>query len=164
MRTRREAISVAIVTLMAAWRGTAQAQVSITAAAATMCPTGSLRAALISSNPVLVTRRADGTLGGVSVAVARALAAHLGVPIELRPYDNPVRYNESLSTDDWDIGLAARDPGRADHLAFSTTFMEVDNGYVARSGAEPTNADEVDRPGVRIAVAQEAHHIPFCCV
>src|SRR5262245_48572101 len=125
-----------------------------TSAAATLSVTGKLRAALITSNPVLVTRRPDGTLGGVSVSIARALATHLGVPLELKPYDNPARYNESLATDDWDVGLAARDPSRAEHLAFSATFMEVDNGYVARSGAMPTNADEVDRPGVKIAVAQ----------
>jgi polar amino acid transport system substrate-binding protein len=125
-----------------------------TTAAATLSLTGKLRAALIASNPVLVTRHPDGTLGGVSVAVARALATHLGVPIEFKPYDNPARYNDSLATDDWDIGLAARDPSRAEHLAFSVTFMEVDNGYVARSGAAPTNAEEVDRPGVKIAVAQ----------
>jgi hypothetical protein len=56
-------------------------------------------------HPVLVTRRADGTFGGVSVAVARALATHLGVPIDLKPYDNPARYNESLATDDWVSGL-----------------------------------------------------------
>jgi polar amino acid transport system substrate-binding protein len=93
-------------------------------------------------------------LGGVSVSIARALASYLGIAIELKPYDNPARYNESLTTDDWDIGLAARDPARADHLAFSTTFMEVDNGYVARPGAAPTNAEEVDRVGVKIAVAQ----------
>src|SRR4029077_10950477 len=109
---------------------------------------------LIVSNPVLVTRRSDGTLGGVSVTVASALGAYLRVPIELKPYDNPARYNESLATDDWDVGLAARDPSRADHLAFSATFMEVDNGYVARSGAMPTNAEEVDQRGVKIAVAQ----------
>ena len=30
--------------------------------------------------------------------------------------------------------------------------MEVDNGYVARPGAVPTNAEEVDRLGVKIAV------------
>jgi polar amino acid transport system substrate-binding protein len=123
-------------------------------AAATLCPSGKLRAALIASNPVLVTRRPDGTLDGVSAVVARTLAAHLGVPIELKSYDNPARYNESLAADDWDIGLAARDPARADALAFSATFMEVDNGYVARPGAAATNADEVDRPGVKIAVAQ----------
>src|SRR5262249_28019973 len=125
-----------------------------TPAAATLSPTGKLRAALIASNPVLVTRRPDGTPAGVSVAIAQALAAHLGVPVELKPYDNPARYNESLATDDSDVGLAARDPARADHLAFSETFMEVDNGYVARPGAAPTNAEEVDRPGVKIAVAQ----------
>jgi polar amino acid transport system substrate-binding protein len=122
--------------------------------AAVLCPTGKLRAALIRSNPVLVTSRADGTLGGVSVVIATALADQLGVPAELKPYDNPVRYNESLESDDWDIGLAARDPLRADHLAFSSTFMEVDNGYVARPGAAPTSAEDVDRPGIKIAVAQ----------
>jgi polar amino acid transport system substrate-binding protein len=110
---------------------------------------------LIASNPVLVTRLPDGTLGGVSVIVARALAAHLGLPVELKSYDNPLHYNESLATDEWDVGLAARDPSRGEHLAFSETFMEVDNGYVARpGGATPTTADEVDRPGVKIAVAQ----------
>ncbi|MBK3663491.1 transporter substrate-binding domain-containing protein [Bradyrhizobium diazoefficiens] len=116
--------------------------------------TGKLRAALIASNPVLVTLRPDGTLDGVSVAVARALGAYLGFSVELKPYDNPARYNESLAGDDWDIGIAARDPARADHLAFSETFMEVDNGYVARPGTALTNAEGVDQPGVKIAVAQ----------
>jgi len=51
-------------------------------------------------------------------------------------------------------GVAARDPTRADRLTFRATFMEVDNGYVARPGAAPSNAEEVDRPGVKIAVAQ----------
>lgn len=153
MWTRREAVVVTFTALATSWT---QARVwgQTTAPASTLYPTGKLRVALIASNPVLVTRGSDGTLGGVSVAVARAFAAHLGVPIELKPYDNPARYNESLATDDWDIGLAARDPSRAEHLAFSVTFMEVDNGYVARSGATPTSAEEVDRPGVKIAVAQ----------
>ena len=153
MWTRREALAATITAFAtASTERSAWAQASSTASA--LAPTGTLRAALIASNPVLVSRRPDGALGGVSVAVARALAAHLGVPIELKPYDNPARYNESLATDDWDIGLAARDPSRAEHLAFSMTFMEVDNGYVARPGAAPTNAEEVDRPGVKIAVAQ----------
>jgi polar amino acid transport system substrate-binding protein len=119
-----------------------------------LAPTGKLRAAVIATNPVLITRRPDGALGGVSVAIAQEHAAQLAVPIDLRPYENPSQYNESLATDDWDIGLAARDPSRAEHLTFSTTFMEVDNGYVARAGAAPTSADDVDRAGVKIAVAK----------
>src|SRR3954453_4797416 len=130
------------------------ARAQATSAPATLSPTGKLRVALIASNPVLVTRSADGSLGGVSVSIARRLAARLGVPVELKPYDNPARYNESLASDDWDIGLAARDPSRAEYLAFSVTFMEVDNGYVARAGATPSTAEEVDRAGVKIAVAQ----------
>src|SRR5262245_64971931 len=113
MWTRREVGVIAIAASATSWRH-ASAQAQATSAAAALCPTGKLRAALIASNPVLVTRRPDGTLGGVSVAVARALAAHLGVPVELKPYDNPARYNESLATDDWDIGLAARDPSRSE--------------------------------------------------
>ena len=128
----------------------------------TLCPTGKLRAALIASNPVLVTRGTNGSLGGVSVTIARMLAARLGVPIELTPYDNPARYNESLATDDWDIGLAARDPTRAEHLAFSVTFMEVENGYVARAEAAPTTAEEVDRAGVKIAVGRGVRRITCC--
>src|SRR5262245_54576130 len=154
MWTRREVVMAAITTLVTTWMHTRASRAQTTSPGATLYPTGKLRAALIAYNPVLVARRADCSLGGVSVAVARAFAAHLGVPIELKPYDNPARYNESLATDDWDIGLAARDPSRAEHLAFSATFMEVDNGYVARPGAAPTNAEEVDRVGVRIAVAQ----------
>lgn len=153
MWTRREAFAGAITALAAAWTH-ARAQGQSPSANTALAPTGKLRAALISSNPVLVTRRSDKSFGGVSVAVADALAAHLGVPVELKPYDNPARYNESLATDDWDIGLAARDPSRAEHLGFSATFMEVDNGYVARLGAAPTTAEEVDRTGVKIAVAQ----------
>ena len=163
MWTRRQTVAFAITALATGWtRAGAHAQGPSTNSV--LLPTGKLRAALIASNPVLVTRRADGTFGGVSVVVARALATHLGVPVDLKPYDNPARYNESLATDDWDIGLAARDPSRAEHLAFSATFLEVDNGYVARPGAAPTNAEEVDRPGVKIAVAQGAHPIPYCVV
>src|SRR5262249_3315330 len=102
MWTRRDVVAIACTTFAAPWKPTG-AQAQTTSAAATLCPMGKLRAALIASNPVLVIRRPDGTLGGVSVAVAHALAVHLGVPIELKPYDNPVRYNESLATDDWDV-------------------------------------------------------------
>src|SRR3954471_19636631 len=135
----------------ATWNGQAHAQND---AATRLAPKGELRAALIASNPVLVTRGADGQLGGVSVELARALAAKLGIPVRLMPYENPARYNESLGKDEWDIGLAARDPARGEHLAFSEVFMEVDNGYVARPGLPLTSADEVDRPGIRVGVAQ----------
>jgi polar amino acid transport system substrate-binding protein len=133
------------------WHSAARAQ---TDAAARIAPRGEIRAALIASNPVLVDHSTTGELGGVSVELARAFAAKLGVPILLVPYDNPARYNESLGNGEWDIGLAARDPSRAEHLVFSDVFMEVDNGCVARPGLPFKTADEVDRTGIKVAVAQ----------
>src|SRR5215208_4221218 len=133
------------------WSGQAHAQND---AAKQLAPKAELRAGLIVSNPVLVTRGADGQLGGVSVELARALAAKLGVPVRLVPYENPARYNESLTKDEWDVGLAARDPSRAEHLAFSEVFMEVDNGYVGRPGLALKAANEVDRAGIKVAVGQ----------
>jgi polar amino acid transport system substrate-binding protein len=129
----------------------AHAQSSLTTL---LAPNGELRAALIASNPVLVTRGTDGQLGGVSVELARSLAARIGVPVRLIPFENPARYNESLGKDEWDVGLAARDPSRGEHLAFSDVFMEVDNGYVARPGLSLRSAEEVDRTGIKVAVAQ----------
>jgi membrane-bound lytic murein transglycosylase MltF len=86
----------------AAWPLRARAQSD---AATKLAPKGELRAALIASNPVLVTRGADGQMGGVSVELARAFATKLGISIRLMPYENPARYNESLGKDEWDNGL-----------------------------------------------------------
>ncbi len=147
----RLGLSVSIALFWAAWSGQADAQSD---AAKVLAPKSELRAGLIASNPVLVTRGSDGSLGGVSVELARALAATLGVPARLIPYDNPARYNESLGNDEWDVGLAARDPSRAEYLAFSDAFMEVDAGYVARPGMALKAADEVDRVGIKVGVAQ----------
>jgi ABC-type amino acid transport substrate-binding protein len=55
--------------------------------ASQLASNGELRAALIASNPVLVTPGADGQLGGVSVELARALASKLNVPVRLILYD-----------------------------------------------------------------------------
>src|SRR3954466_14319179 len=120
-------LSALIFLVCCAWMQQASSQSD---AVAQLAPNGELRAALIVSNPVLVTRTPDGQLGGVSVELAGALAAKLGVPVHLVPYENPARYTESLGKDEWDIGLAARDPSRAEFLVFSDVFMEVDNGYV----------------------------------
>lgn len=117
-------------------------------------PARPLRVAIILSNPVLVTRGPDGVAGGLSVGLARALAERLGRALELVGYENPARYNASLGQGAWDVGLAARDPARGEHLAFSVPFLEVDNGYVAVAGSALRHAEEVDRPGIRVAVAE----------
>ena len=139
----------------ALWNGQAHAQ---TDAAAPLLSKGELRAALIASNPVLVTRGADGQLGGVSVELARALAATLGVPVRLMPYENPARYNESLGKNEWDVGLAARDPSRAEYLAFSDVFMEDPVRQSLASFVKSNDPSEARQATQKRRVSRELMH------
>ena len=123
-------------------------------AAPRLAPKGELRTAVIVSNPVLVTRNQDGQLSGVAVDLASAFAAKLGVPVRMVPYENTIRYNQSLGKDEWDIALAPRDLSRTGQLAFSDALLDIDNSYVVRPGLLLRTPDEVDRAGIRIAVPQ----------
>jgi polar amino acid transport system substrate-binding protein len=121
---------------------------------ARIAPTGELRAALVTANPVLATRTPEGELAGVSVDLAKALAAKLGLPARLVPYENIVRYNQSIGKAEWDVGFAPRDLSRTGQLAFTDSFMEVDHSYLARPGSMLNTLDDVDQPRIRVAVAQ----------
>jgi polar amino acid transport system substrate-binding protein len=122
--------------------------------AAALTPKGELRVGLSLSNPALVSRDPQGQFQGVGIELANALAEKLGVKASFVPYDNQTRYNLSIGKDEWDIALGPRDLSRTDQLAFSTPFMEADNGYVARAGMSLTTAQDVDRAGIKVAVAQ----------
>ena len=123
-------------------------------AGASVAPKGELRVAVITSMPALVTRSLEGQLTGVTVDLANAFATRLGLPVRMVPYENIVHYNQSIGRNEWDVGFAPRDLSRTGQLAFSDPFMEVDNSYVARSGITLSTPDEVDRPGIKVAVAQ----------
>lgn len=123
-------------------------------AAATLAPTGELRVAIQVWNPVLTTRSLDGKFSGVSVDLADAFAAKLGVPVKFVTYENQVHYNRGAATNEWDIGLTARDLSQSGTVAFSNTVMEVDNGYVARAGLSLTSVSDVDRSGIKVAVTE----------
>jgi polar amino acid transport system substrate-binding protein len=122
--------------------------------ASLLAPKGKLRVALVASNPALVSRDSSGELSGVAVDLAKALADNLGAVSQLIPYDNPTRFNLSLGKDEWDIAFTPRDLSRTSQLAFSNAFMEADNGYVARAGLSASMAQDVDRAGIKVAVAQ----------
>lgn len=119
-----------------------------------VAPKGELRVALQAFNSILANRTSEGELSGVSVDVANSLGKKLGLPVKLVPYDSIVRYNQSIGKDEWDVAFSPRDLSRTSQLAFSEPFMEVDNSFVVRPGSPLRTPDEVDRPGVRVAVTQ----------
>ena len=119
-----------------------------------LVPKGELRVAVVMSNAALIKRDVNGQLEGVAVDIANALAATLGVPSRVVPYENVTRYNMSLGKDEWDISIGPRDLSRTSQVGFSDVFMEADNSYVAKSGVSLRSAQDVDRPGIKVAVAQ----------
>ena len=127
------------------------------AAVAALAPTGVLRAAINLSNFLLVTgREDDGTPRGVSPDLARQLARHLGVRVELRSYRSPGDLADDAAADAWDIGNIGAEPARAETIAFTAAYCEIECTYLVPPGSPITSVDEVDRPGVRVASAPRA--------
>jgi polar amino acid transport system substrate-binding protein len=122
---------------------------------AQLAPTGVLRAAINMSNFLLVTGRGpEGEPEGVSPGMARAIAERLGVPVRYMPFPRPGELADAVAS--WDIGLIGAEPQRAETIAFTPAYAEIEATYLVR-GESPIQAlSEVDRPGVRIAVTARA--------
>jgi polar amino acid transport system substrate-binding protein len=117
-----------------------------------MAPNGVLRVGLLLTNPVLVTRKPDGTLAGISVDLGRLTAEKLKARYQEVVYETTETFSKSFGSGEWDIAIGPKTPIAEKTADLSPAFMLVDNIYVAAPGREFSNANEVDRPGVRIAV------------
>ncbi|HYD05204.1 MAG TPA: transporter substrate-binding domain-containing protein [Reyranella sp.] len=123
-------------------------------ARAELAPTGVLRAGINLSNFLLVTgRSANGDPEGVAPDVATAIAKSLGVPVKLVPYKTPGELGDAVGTDAWDIGLIGAEPQRAEKIAFTAAYVEIEATYMVPPGSAIKSIGEVDRKGVRISVS-----------
>ncbi len=121
---------------------------------AELCPTGVLRAGINLSNFLLVTgRSAAGDPEGVAPDMAAAIAAALGVPVKYVPFKTPGELGDQAGKNVWDIGLIGAEPQRAEKIAFTAAYVEIEATYMVPPGSGITSIGEVDRKGVRIAVS-----------
>jgi len=122
-----------------------------------LAPTGVLRAGINLSNFLLVSARGpDGAPQGVAPDMARAVAERLGVPVRYVPYPRPGELADDAGKDAWDIGLIGAEPQRAAEIAFTPAYAEIEATYLVLPDSPITAIGQVDRPGVRIAVAARA--------
>jgi polar amino acid transport system substrate-binding protein len=120
---------------------------------AELAPTGTLRAGINMSNFLLVSGKSpSGDPAGVAPDMARAIADRLGVPVSYHPFPRPGLLADAAEDDIWDIGLIGAEPARAEKIAFSAAYAEIASTYLVPAGSPITSIEEVDRPGVRIAV------------
>jgi polar amino acid transport system substrate-binding protein len=119
-----------------------------------LAPTGTLRAGINLGNFLLVTGKSpSGDPEGVAPDMARAIAGRLGVKLKLVPFKTPGELADAAGSDVWDIGLIGAEPARAERIAFSAAYVEIEATYLVPAGSALRTIAEVDRPGIRIAVS-----------
>src|SRR5271154_6123285 len=105
-------------------------------AAAELAPTGVLRAAINLGNFLLVTGRgANGEPQGVAPDMAAEIAARLGVGVEYVPFARPGALADAADDGVWDIGLIGAEPARAEKIAFTTAYAEIEATYLVAAGS-----------------------------
>ncbi len=122
-----------------------------------LAPTGVLRAGINMSNFLLVTgKTAAGDPAGVAPDMAAEIARRLEVPVAYVKFDRPSHLADAAGTNVWDIGLIGAEPQRAEKIAFTPAYCEIEATYLVPDGSPIASLAEVDRPGVRITVRRGA--------
>jgi polar amino acid transport system substrate-binding protein len=120
---------------------------------AELAPTGKLRTAINFGNIVLAQKDpASGEPRGVSAELAREVAKRLGVPIEFITFDAAGKVFDALGK--WDIAFLAIDPVRAAGIDFTAPYVIIEGAYVVPADSPLKTVEDVDREGVRVAVAR----------
>jgi polar amino acid transport system substrate-binding protein len=118
-----------------------------------LAPTGVLRAGINLSNFLLVTgKSAAGDPEGVAPDMAREIARRLGVPVTYVPFKTPGELADAAGRGVWDVGLIGAEPQRAETIAFTAAYVEIEATYLVPAGSPLRAIADVDAAGVRIAV------------
>ncbi|MEO5695157.1 MAG: transporter substrate-binding domain-containing protein [Usitatibacter sp.] len=120
---------------------------------AEFAPSGTLIAGVNLGNPVIAQADpAGGAPRGVGPSLARELARRLGVPIKYVTYDTAGKMSDAVKAGAWDVAMLAVDPARANDIAFSAPYVQIEGTYLVRADSSFRKIEDFDKPGVRIAV------------
>ncbi len=139
-------IQTAIIVLMTGSMSTAQS---------TVAPTGTLRAAYLSSNPAHVTPDpATGALRGPAVDLTRELGRRLGVQFAANGMASPQSVIDAVQGGQADIGFVAYNPERAGPVEFSQPYTLVQQTFLVRSNSTIQSVTQVDRANQKLGAGR----------
>ncbi len=122
-----------------------------------LAPSGKLRVGLNHGNFLLVTQGSSATdPRGVAPDVARELGRKVGVPVEFIKFDTAGKLGDGVKSGAWDVAFLGAEPQRAAEIAFTAAYLEIPSTYLVPAGSTIRSVAEVDREGVRIAVAEQS--------
>ena len=118
-----------------------------------LAPSGTLRVGINYGNFLLVN---PDRASGIAVDLGRELGRRLGVPVELVTFPTAGKLADAMKTDAWDVAFLGAEPQRANEIAFTAAYLEIPATYLVPAGSPIRRIAEVDREGVRIAVASKS--------
>lgn len=132
------------------------------AARSDLAPTGKLRVGINQGNFLVVTKDpASGELRGIAVDLARELGRRACLPVEFIAYASAGKMAEAVKTGAWDVAFLGAEPERRNEIFFTPAYLEIEATYLVPAGSPIRAIAEVDRDGVRIAVAAKSAYDLF---
>jgi polar amino acid transport system substrate-binding protein len=117
-----------------------------------LAPTGTLRAAYLSTNPAQAMRDpSTGEIRGPAYELARELAHQNNVPLDFKPIAGPPAVIEAVKDGEADIGFVAYEATRLGTVDFSQTYMLVRQSFLVLDDSPMKSVVEIDRAGQKIA-------------
>jgi polar amino acid transport system substrate-binding protein len=128
---------------------------AVQSAAATLAPTGTLRAAFLETNPVQARiDRQTGAITGPVPDLVREIARRHGIPHRLMPVPDAAGVIARVRAGDADIGFLAAEAERATQVDFSEPYALMANAYLVRADSPIRSSADVDRAGTKVGAAQ----------
>lgn len=121
-----------------------------------LAPMGKLRIGLNHGNFLLVTPGSKADPRGVAPDIGRELGRRVGVPVEFVNFDTAGALGDAVRTGAWDVAFLGAEPQRATDIAFTAAYLEIPSTYLVPAGSPIRSIADVDREGVRIAVAEQS--------
>ncbi len=125
------------------------------AAKTELAPTGTLRVAVFTSNPVIGSKdKSTGELRGTAATIGQALGDQAGLPVKLVEYTSIAKLVGDAKAGVWDIATIAREESRRSVVDFAPPHITMDLTLLIAPGSTIMNVADADRPGVTIASAR----------
>lgn len=120
-----------------------------------LAPKGHLRVGVYQGSPTsMVTDPKTGQTHGLTYDLGREFANRLAVPVEYVTFTRIADVIAAMKNGQVDFTISNATPARAQDVAFSQTLISVELGYLVTANSPILRDDEIDRPGIRIGVAE----------
>jgi polar amino acid transport system substrate-binding protein len=122
---------------------------------AALAPTGTLRVGVYPGSPSsLVKDPKTGAPAGVAHDLGLALGERLGVPVKIVEYARAAEVLDALKAGQVDFTFSNATEVRARDMDFTEPLVRLELGYLVPPGSAIKSIADVDRPGVKVGVAQ----------